>query len=70
VFVHGLSGGSRKIWSNTTNIAHYWPQEWLPKELRFKNVRVHAFGYDSNWRKRRTSTLTIHDFGQALLAYM
>lgn len=70
VFVHGLGGGSRKTWSKTTNIAHYWPQEWLPKEPSFKNVRVHAFGYDSNWRRRGTSTLTIHDFGQALLAEM
>lgn len=68
IFVHGLGGGSRKTWSKTPSIGHYWPQEWLPKEPRFKNVRIHAFGYDSNWRKRGSSNLTTHDFGQALLA--
>lgn len=68
IFVHGLGGGSRKTWSKSSKVAHYWPQEWLPKEPRFHNVRIHAFGYDSNWRRRGSSNLTIHDFGQALLA--
>ncbi|KAK7416890.1 hypothetical protein QQX98_004948 [Neonectria punicea] len=67
IFVHGLGGGSRKTWSNTHNIADYWPQEWLPTEPRMKNVRIHSFGYDANWKNRGASTLTIHDFGQALL---
>ena len=68
IFVHGLGGGSRKTWSKTSSIGHYWPQVWLPKESRFKNVRTHAFGYNSNWRQRGASSLTVHDFGQALLA--
>lgn len=70
IFVHGLGGGSRKTWSKTASIGHYWPQEWLPKEVHFKNVRIHAFGYDSNWKKKEKSNLTIHDFGQALIAAM
>jgi hypothetical protein len=67
IFVHALGGGSRKTWSKTTSLAHYWPREWLPTEPSFKNVRIHVFGYNSNWKERASSVLTIHDFGQALL---
>ncbi len=68
IFVHGLRGGSRKTWSKTEDINHYWPQQWLPLEPRFKNVRIHSFGYNSDWGERKGSSLTVHDFGQALLA--
>lgn len=67
IFVHGLRGGSRKTWSKTDDPTHFWPKAWLPKEPRFKNVRIFSFGYNSNWINRKGSTLTIHDFGQALL---
>lgn len=67
VFVHGLRGGSRKTWSKTANVAHYWPQEWLPLEPEFRNVRIHSFGYNSDWGERKGSALTVHDFGQALI---
>ncbi|KAL4746267.1 hypothetical protein BDW72DRAFT_38529 [Aspergillus terricola var. indicus] len=67
VFVHGLGGGSRKTWSKTEIPGHYWPKEWLPREPHFKHVRIHSFGYNSDWRERASSILTIHDFGQALL---
>ena len=67
IFVHGLRGGSRKTWSKTEDINHYWPQRWLPLEPRFKNVRIHSFGYNSDWGERKSSILTVHDFGQALL---
>ena len=67
IFVHGLRGGSRKTWSKTEDINHYWPQKWLPMEPRFKNVRIHSFGYNSDWGGRKGSSLTVHDFGQALL---
>ena len=67
IFVHGLRGGSRKTWSKTEDISHYWPQQWLPLEPRFKNVRIHSFGYNSDWGERKGSSLTVHDFGQALL---
>ncbi|KAG8161461.1 hypothetical protein KVR01_008448 [Diaporthe batatas] len=68
IFVHGLGGGSRKTWSKTSNSAHYWPKEWPPTEPRFKNVRIHSFGYSAVWKERHASMLTIHDFGQALLS--
>lgn len=67
IFVHGLRGGSRKTWSKTEDINCYWPQQWLPLEPRFKNVRIHSFGYSSDWAAWKGSTLTVHDFGQALL---
>lgn len=67
IFVHGLRGGSRKTWSKTEDINHYWPQHWLPLEPRFKNVRIHSFGYNSDWGERKGSILTVHDFGQTLL---
>ena len=70
IFVHGLRGGSRKTWSKTDNIGHYWPKEWLPVDPKFKNVRVHSFGYNSDWGEKAGSILTIHDFGQALLGDM
>lgn len=68
VFVHGLRGGSRKTWSKSSNPAHFWPKEWLPLEARFRNVRINTFGYNSDWGDRKGSSVTIHDFGQSLLA--
>jgi len=68
IFVHGLRGGSRKTWSKTNNLDHFWPKEWLPVDAKFKNVRVHSYGYNSDWGEKASSVLTIHDFGQALLA--
>jgi hypothetical protein len=65
--VHGLGGGSRKTWSKTSSIEHYWPQEWLPKDPSFKNVRVHSFGYNSDWVKGGDNCLNVHHFGKSLL---
>lgn len=46
----------------------FWPKEWLPTEAGFKHVRLHSYGYNSDWTSRGDSSLTVHDFGQALLA--
>ena len=70
IFVHGLGGGSRKTWSKTSSLAHYWPQEWLSKDPAFKNVRVHSFGYNSDWADTRADILNVHDFAAALLGEM
>ncbi|PYH86403.1 NACHT and WD domain protein [Aspergillus uvarum CBS 121591] len=67
IFVHGLGGGSRKTWSKTGSISHYWPQEWLPKDPAFKHVRVHSFGYDSDWSKGKDNCLDIFHFAKSLL---
>ncbi|KAI1821720.1 hypothetical protein F4861DRAFT_445652 [Xylaria intraflava] len=68
IFVHGLNGGSRKTWSYSEDPAMFWPKEWLPSEPGFKHVRIQSYGYSSDWSRRQQSKLTIHDFGQALLA--
>jgi pimeloyl-ACP methyl ester carboxylesterase len=67
IFVHGLGGGSRKSWSKTNSISLYWPQEWLPRDPAFKNVRIHSFGYNSDWIKGKDNCLNIHHFGKSLL---
>lgn len=67
VFVHGLGGGSRKTWSKTSSIGHYWPGEWLPKDPAFKNVRIHSYGYGSDWVRGNDSCLNIHHIGKSLL---
>ena len=70
IYVHGLGGGSRKTWSKTSSITHYWPQEWLPKDSAFKHVRMHSFGYDSDYAKSKDNCLNIHHFGKSLLGEM
>lgn len=67
IFVHGLRGGSRKTWSASSSQAHFWPKEWLPADSAFKHVRVHTFGYDSDWADRKDNSMNVHDFGQSLI---
>ena len=65
VFVHGLGGGSRSTWTKSDSPSLYWPKEWLPQDHDFQDVRVHTFGYNSDWGNE--SILNIHDFAKALL---
>lgn len=65
IFVHGLGGGSRSTWTKSDDASLYWPQRWLPQDPGFQHVRIHSFGYDSNWDKE--STLNLHDFAKSLL---
>lgn len=67
IFVHGLRGGSRKTWSKTDEPYHYWPRAWLPRDPDFKYVRIHSYGYNSDWAETRQSFLNVHDFGKSLL---
>ncbi|RYP26391.1 hypothetical protein DL767_008053 [Monosporascus sp. MG133] len=67
IFVHGLGGGSRKTWSKTSQRSHYWPQEWLPRDPAFKNVRIHSYGYDSDYWKGKEDCLNIHHIGKSFL---
>lgn len=67
VFVHGLGGGSRKTWSKSNNLYHYWPKEWLPRDPDFKHVRIHAFGYKADWGEKQDSVLDVRDFARSLL---
>lgn len=65
IFVHGLNGGSQSTWSCNGDTSTFWPQEWLPTDGAFQDVRIHSFGYNSSWS--RESILNIEDFAQALL---
>ncbi|RYP42779.1 hypothetical protein DL768_010231 [Monosporascus sp. mg162] len=67
IFVHGLGGGSRKTWSKTSRPSHYWPQEWLPRDPAFKNVRIHSYGYDSDYLKGKGECLNVHHIGKSFL---
>lgn len=67
VFVHGLGGGSRKTWSKTPVRSHYWPKEWLSKDAAFQDVRIHSYGYDSDYMKGREDCLNIHHIGKGFL---
>jgi hypothetical protein len=66
VFVHGLNGGSKSTWSRNGDISLFWPQEWLPKDEAFRDVRIHTFGYSSSVTSE--SILNIQDFARSLLA--
>ncbi|MCJ1244025.1 hypothetical protein MMC30_001222 [Trapelia coarctata] len=65
VFVHGMGGGSRSSWTKSADASLFWPKEWLPQDTGFEDVRIHTFGYNSNWEKE--SSLNIHDFAKSLL---
>lgn len=67
VFVHGLGGGSRKTWSKSESVDHYWPGEWLPSDPDFENVRIHSYGYNSNWVKDKNNSLNLHHIGKSFL---
>lgn len=66
IFVHGLNGGSQSTWSKGNNPSNYWPQEWLPLDDAFCDVRIHSFGYSSGIS--RESVLNVRDFASSLLA--
>lgn len=68
IFVHGLGGGSFKTWTKDANPALFWPQAWLPEDGDFRDVRIHTFGYDSDWDKG--SILNVHDFAKSLLEWI
>ncbi|KAI1366621.1 WD40 repeat-like protein [Xylaria arbuscula] len=67
ILVHGLGGGSRKTWSKTAQLSHYWPQEWLSKDSAFEKVRIYTYGYNSDYVKDKDNCLNIHHFGKLFL---
>ncbi|KAF4458274.1 nacht and wd [Fusarium albosuccineum] len=64
IFVHGLGGNSRKTWGKASQ---FWPEEWLPKDDAFENVRIHTYGYDAYYLKGQEDCLNIHHIGKSLL---
>lgn len=70
IFVHGLGGDSKKTWCKNSIPSQYWPQEWLPQDPAFKNVRIHSYGYDSHYLKGKEDCLNVHHLGKLLLGEM
>ncbi|POR32065.1 Uncharacterized protein TPAR_07738 [Tolypocladium paradoxum] len=70
IFIHGLAGGSRKTWTDSSNPSSFWPQSWLPVDPDFHQARFHSYGYDAEWRDRTKGFMDIHDFSQSLLKEM
>jgi hypothetical protein len=64
VFVHGLRGGPRSTWTFKDDPATFWPL-WLPESPQFAHVRIHTYGYNTDWQGRVSTN--IDDFGIALL---
>lgn len=67
IFIHGLGGNSRKTWTKSSLQSNFWPEEWLPKDPAFKNVRIHSYGYDSYYMKGKEDCLNIHHIGKSFL---
>ncbi|KAF3028781.1 hypothetical protein E8E15_004221 [Penicillium rubens] len=65
VFVHGVNGGSQSTWTKNGDPSLFWPQEWLPKDQAFQDVRIHTFGYAS--AISQASVLNIPDFARSLV---
>jgi hypothetical protein len=65
IFVHGINGGSQSTWTKNGDPSLFWPQEWLPKDQAFQDVRIHTFGYAS--AIAQGSVLNIPDFARSLL---
>ena len=68
IFVHGLGGGSQTTWCKDADLSHFWPRNRLPLDPAFSRVRIHSFGYGSNWLKR--SRLNMQDFANSLLKWV
>ena len=70
IFVHGLGGGSRKSWAKSSEPGHFWPKAWLPYETCFERVRIHSFGYDTDFDEKKREQFYLDDFARSLLLEM
>ncbi|KAF5017592.1 hypothetical protein F66182_10456 [Fusarium sp. NRRL 66182] len=71
IFIHGLGGDSRKTWSKSSaDKSHFWPKDWLPEDPAFSNVRIHSYGYESQYLKGKEDCLNIHHIGKSFLGAM
>ncbi|KLU89997.1 hypothetical protein MAPG_08964 [Magnaporthiopsis poae ATCC 64411] len=70
IFVHGLRGGSIKTWTKGGDPRLYWPQAWLPRDPDLQHVRIHSYGYQSDWGDSKQDFLDLDDFGRSLFGEM
>jgi hypothetical protein len=67
VFVHGLGGTSRNTWSKHRKPELFWPLQFLPREPDIGQTRILTFGYNSNFSRRGSVSVSILDFAKDLL---
>jgi hypothetical protein len=67
VFVHGLGGTSRNTWSKHRQEELFWPLHFLPQEPDIGQARILTFGYNANFARRGSLTVSILDFAKDLL---
>jgi pimeloyl-ACP methyl ester carboxylesterase len=68
IFVHGLRGGSQKTWTyHDHRYNFFWPEQGLAEDPDFDSVRIHSYGYSSDWAMRRENPMGIDGFGRAFL---
>ncbi|KAL8409621.1 hypothetical protein RB594_007898 [Gaeumannomyces avenae] len=70
IFVHGLRGGSIKTWTKGGDPRLFWPQAWLPRDPDLQHVRIHSYGYNSDWGDNKHDFLDLDDFGRSLFGEM
>jgi hypothetical protein len=68
IFVHGIGGGSCRTWERNGDPATFWPREWLPMDIDFRDTKIHTFGYDADLSRK--SMLSIDDFARSLLQWL
>lgn len=66
IFVHGLGGGSSKTWTKSKSPQNFWPA-WLPRDEDFRHVRIHSYGYNSDWTSMKADISNLSDFSLGLL---
>nr|OQO27409.1 hypothetical protein B0A51_05045 [Rachicladosporium sp. CCFEE 5018] len=67
VFVHGLGGTSRFTWAKHKDPNLFWPLHFLSKEADVAQARILTFGYDANFRRKGSVSVSITDFAKDLL---
>jgi hypothetical protein len=67
VFVHGLGGTSRNTWSKHRREELFWPLHFLSQEPDVGQARILTFGYNSNFSRRGSISVSILDFAKDLL---
>jgi ankyrin repeat protein len=48
VFVHGAGGSSQGTWMCDDDPSTFWPLEWLPNHIGFRDTAIHTFGYNND----------------------
>lgn len=64
IFVYGLGGNFRKIWSKLFLQFYFWLEEWLFMDFVFNNVCIYSYGYDLYYLKGQEDWWNIYYIGK------